>query len=324
MGALCLLRKDSGAVALRGDDEKLEVATISIHGPPRDDQPHHFGFRWAIDARMSPGTICLDCAHSLDCLPGRARVARDPGSRPRNWALGSPPCRTAADATPALRAVALRPGRQDHGSVTVKLSAVALRRHDEKLEHATISIHSPPKRRSASSLLVPVCNRRQADARRHLLGLCTLPRLPSRASASSAETRDHVQGIGHSDRHRAGPLPTRPRLSALSRCGRGGKIMGRWPSNLAVFRPRFESVETFALARTSPVTSFPRRREPSQVSEKTGLAMTTRLRQLSRSPVANDSLRLVWVPACAGMTDGGGGMGALHLDRKDSGAAAQL
>ena len=173
MGALHLDRKDPRAVALRRHDEKLEHATTSIRSPPRDDQPHHFWFRCAIDARLTPGTICLDCAHSLNCLPGRARVARDPGSRPRKWALGSPPRRTAADATPALRAVALRPGRQDHGSVAVEL--------------------------------------------------------------------------------------------------RG-------------FPTEIESVETFALARTSPVTSFPRRREPSQVSAKPGLAMTTRLRQLSRPP----------------------------------------
>jgi hypothetical protein len=42
--------------------------------------------------------------------------------------------------------------------------------------------------------------------------------------------------MGHSDRHFAQSPSTRPRLSALSRYGRGGKLMGRWhikPASMA-------------------------------------------------------------------------------------------
>ena len=121
----------------------------------------------------------------------------------------------AADATPALRAVALRPGRQDHGSVAVELGAVALRRRDEKLEHATISIHSPPRDDQPHHCWF----RCAIDARHHLLGLCTLPQLPSRASASSARPGIASKELGTriataQDRCRRDPGSPRRRAAA--------------------------------------------------------------------------------------------------------------
>jgi hypothetical protein len=47
------------------------------------------------------------------------------------------------------------------------------------------------------------------------------------------ETRGRVNWAGHLQRHFERQLPTRPRLSALSRCGRGGKIRGWWQTNTA-------------------------------------------------------------------------------------------
>ena len=47
------------------------------------------------------------------------------------------------------------------------------------------------------------------------------------------ETRDRVHWVGHLQRHFERQVSTRPRLSALSRCGRGGKIIGRWQANTA-------------------------------------------------------------------------------------------
>ncbi len=242
-----------------------------------------------------PGTICLDCAHSLNCLPGRARVARDPGSRPRNWALGSPLSRTADDATPALRAVALRPGRQDHGSVAVELSAAALRRHVEKLEHATISIHGPPRDDQPHHCWF----RCAIDARLTPGAICldctySLNCLPGRARvARDPGSRPRNWALGSP--YCLIAIDAAPALRAVAlRPGR--QDYGSVAVELSGFPTEIESVETFALAPTSPVTSFPRRREPSQASEKTGLAVTMRLRQLSRPPVAKDSLRLVWVP----------------------------
>ena len=46
-------------------------------------------------------------------------------------------------------------------------------------------------------------------------------------------TRDRVHWMWHLQHQFERQLSTRPRLCALSRCGRGGKIIGRWQANTA-------------------------------------------------------------------------------------------